>query len=79
MTYALILWWIIRARAFVVYDVFLLPLTATEREIRHVMRGARRLSRTGPVRLLAHAALFRLGQRLSRALSRTSTNPRSTT
>ncbi|MFE0601931.1 aminotransferase class III-fold pyridoxal phosphate-dependent enzyme [Streptomyces sp. NPDC058892] len=65
MTYALILWWINRARAFVVYDVFLLPLTATEREIRQVMRSARRLSRTGPVRLLAHAALFRLGQRLS--------------
>ncbi|MFD0268803.1 aminotransferase class III-fold pyridoxal phosphate-dependent enzyme [Streptomyces sp. NPDC127106] len=78
MTYALILWWITRARAFVVYDVFLLPLTATEREVRHVMRGARRLSRTGPARLLAHAALFRLGQRLSRALSRTPTPPRST-
>ncbi|MEV0415180.1 aminotransferase class III-fold pyridoxal phosphate-dependent enzyme [Streptomyces sp. NPDC050448] len=79
MTYALILWWITRARAFVVYDVFLLPLTATEREIRHVMRGARRLSRTGPVRLLAHAALFRLGQRLSQVLSPSSTKPRSTT
>ncbi|MFD3325576.1 aminotransferase class III-fold pyridoxal phosphate-dependent enzyme [Streptomyces sp. NPDC058701] len=70
MTYALILWWINRARAFVVYDVFLLPLTATEREISQVMHGARRLSRTGPARLLAHAALFRLGQRLSRSLSR---------
>ncbi|MFE2293871.1 aminotransferase class III-fold pyridoxal phosphate-dependent enzyme [Streptomyces sp. NPDC059452] len=68
MTYALILWWITRARAFVVYDVFLLPLTATEREIGQVMRGARRLSRTGPVRLLAQAAAFGLGQRLSRLL-----------
>lgn len=82
MTYALILWWITRARAFVVYDVFLLPLTATEREIFQVMRGARRLSRTGPARLLAHAALFRLGQRLSGLLrpgpSRTPKHPRST-
>ncbi|WP_143196869.1 aminotransferase class III-fold pyridoxal phosphate-dependent enzyme [Streptomyces sp. CB00455] len=69
MTYALILWWITRARAFVVYDVFLLPLNATEREIRHVMRGARRLSRTGPLRLLAQVARFHLGERLRQALS----------
>ncbi|MFF1556205.1 aminotransferase class III-fold pyridoxal phosphate-dependent enzyme [Streptomyces sp. NPDC058279] len=83
MTYALIVWWITRARAFVVYDVFLLPLTATEREIRQVMLGARRLSRTGPVRLLGRAALFRLGQRLSRRPaprpSRMPAKPRSTT
>ncbi|MFI8365487.1 aminotransferase class III-fold pyridoxal phosphate-dependent enzyme [Streptomyces sp. NPDC085612] len=83
MTHALILWWITRARAFVVYDVFLLPLTATEREVFQVMRGARRLSRTGPLRLLGHAALFRLRQRLSgragrRASRTTPANPRST-
>ncbi|MET3988071.1 aminotransferase class III-fold pyridoxal phosphate-dependent enzyme [Streptomyces sp. PvR034] len=79
MTYALILWWITRARAFVVYDVFLLPLNATEREIRHVMRGARLLSRTGPLRLLAQVARFHLGERLRQALNPTSGTRRSTT
>lgn len=64
MTYALILWWIRRARAFVVYDVFLLPLVATDEEIRQVMAGARRLSRISAPRLLAQAAVFRLVERV---------------
>ncbi|KMS71530.1 hypothetical protein ACM01_26785 [Streptomyces viridochromogenes] len=77
MTFALILWWITRARAFVVYDVFLLPLVATEDEIRQVMRAARELSRTSPYRLLAQVGLFHLGER-ARAFVRTPTTARST-
>lgn len=53
----MLLWWITRARVFIVYDVFLLPLTATEQEIRHVMRQTDRLARTGPYALIAHVAL----------------------
>ncbi|MBY8875065.1 aminotransferase class III-fold pyridoxal phosphate-dependent enzyme [Micromonospora sp. PLK6-60] len=66
LTFALISWWIRRARAFVVYDVFLLPLVATEGEIQQVMDGARRLSRISAPRLLAEAAVFRLVERVRR-------------
>ncbi|MFE9776129.1 aminotransferase class III-fold pyridoxal phosphate-dependent enzyme [Streptomyces sp. NPDC005931] len=58
MTFSMMLWWITRARVFIVYDVFLLPLIATEDEIRGVMRSAQELSRTSPYRLLAQVARF---------------------
>lgn len=69
MSFALMLWWITRARAFVVYDIFLLPLIATPEEIEQVMRGARRLSRTGPYALLAQAALAVAEDRVRGALA----------
>jgi adenosylmethionine-8-amino-7-oxononanoate aminotransferase len=61
-------WWITQARAFVVYDVFLLPVHATEQEIRQVMQAAGRLSRTSPWVWLTRVALFRTTERLRRAL-----------
>ncbi|MBT2508659.1 aminotransferase class III-fold pyridoxal phosphate-dependent enzyme [Streptomyces sp. ISL-98] len=70
MTFSMMLWWITRARAFVVYDIFLLPLTATEEEIRQVMRSAQELSRTSPYRLLAQVARFHAEERLRRFLRR---------
>jgi acetylornithine/succinyldiaminopimelate/putrescine aminotransferase len=66
----LILWWIVRARVFIVYDVFLLPLTASQQEIRQVMRQADRLSRTGPYALIAQVALSLAGERIRAALRR---------
>lgn len=68
MTFSMMLWWVTRARAFVVYDVFLLPLIATEDEIRQVMRSAQELSRTSPYRLLAQVARFHAEETLRGAL-----------
>lgn len=64
-------WWITQARAFVVYDVFLLPVHATEPEIRQVMAAADRLARTSPWVWLARVWLFRAAERLRRALPTT--------
>ncbi|MEV0368712.1 aminotransferase class III-fold pyridoxal phosphate-dependent enzyme [Streptomyces sp. NPDC050636] len=68
MTFSMMLWWVTRARAFVVYDVFLLPLIATDDEIRQVMRSAQELSRTSPYRLLAQVARFHAEETLRGAL-----------
>jgi adenosylmethionine-8-amino-7-oxononanoate aminotransferase len=55
---AAMLWWITQARVFIIYDVFLLPVNATDDDIRHVMRQAVRLSRTGRWTVAAQLALF---------------------
>lgn len=63
-----ILWWIARARLFILYDCFTLHLVASADEAADLAAGIRRLSRTSPQRILWHGLVFMAREWLAAAL-----------
>ncbi|MCI4066896.1 aminotransferase class III-fold pyridoxal phosphate-dependent enzyme [Micromonospora sp. R77] len=71
LTTVTMMWWILHARVFVVYDLFLLPLTASPAEARYFADRAVELSRTSPYTMLWQVGLLLLRDRLAGRRGRT--------
>jgi acetylornithine/succinyldiaminopimelate/putrescine aminotransferase len=63
--HSVIVWWVARARAFILYDCFGIPLIATLDEVEHVMAGVRELSQVSPMRILWEGISFSLTEQLA--------------
>ncbi len=65
LTTLTMLWWILHARAFVVYDLFLVPLIASPAEARYFAERIVELARTSPYRMLRQVAALVVRERLA--------------
>lgn len=64
-TLSVIIWWIHRARAFILYDCAGVPLVASEDDVTQMMNGINELSEASPHRILLEGLAFLLRERVA--------------